>query len=95
MPYFWDCDWETLSWEQHADFIIRRILQAGDWESICWLRLRLGDGTLRTWLESQRGGGLSPRQMRFWELVLYISPGKVTRWIHKFQTLPWAGRIAQ
>jgi hypothetical protein len=94
-PFFWDCDWQEISWEKNADFITRRILQAGDWRSISWLRGLLGDQALRRWLESHRGGGLAPRQLRFWGLVLSIPPGTVTRWIHKTQAFPWETRLTR
>ncbi len=94
-PCFWDCDWEALSWEENPDFIIRRILQVGDWQSINWLRAQIGDQALREWLLTHRGGGLTPRQLRFWGLVLTLPSGLVTRWIRKSRSFPWEGRLAR
>jgi hypothetical protein len=91
-PLFWDCDFADLSWQLHRDFIIRRVLQRGDQHAIGWVRDLLGDDELRGWIERQRGGNLSPRQLRYWETVLDIHPGKVTRWIHKMQENPWYNR---
>lgn len=94
-PHFWDCDWETLSWEENPDFIIRRILQVGNWQSITWLRGQMGDSALREWLLTHQGGGLTPLQLRFWGLVLAIPYGLITRWIRKSQTFPWEARLSR
>jgi hypothetical protein len=80
-PAFWDVPFETLSWEEHRDFIIRRILQSGTFEMIRWLRTRLDDDALREWLKEHRGRGLSPRQIHYWKAVLGLSPGMVDHWI--------------
>ena len=71
-PAFWDRRFVSLSWERDRDFIVRRILEAGDWRSVTWLRTTLGDNGLRAWLSApvRRPGGLSRRQIRFWEIVL-------------------------
>jgi hypothetical protein len=94
-PLFWDIDWETISWEKYASFITRRILQSGDWDSICWLRKMMGDQALRHWLEEHSGAGLSPRQLRFWGLILSIQAEDVTLWIQKNQGLHWEDRISR
>lgn len=91
--YFWDCDFASLSWEGQRDFIIRRLLRYGSWEALTWLRLELGDAELRRWIEARRGAGLSPRQLRFWGLVLEVPRAKVTRWVHAAASRLWEGRL--
>jgi len=49
----------------------------------------LGDNKLRQWIEKRRGAGLSPRQLRFWELVLDLPHRKVNRWVHKAAASEW------
>lgn len=39
---FWDIDKEDLSWDQHAEFIIKRILEYGKWSDFRLLRNKLG-----------------------------------------------------
>jgi hypothetical protein len=80
-PLFWDDHFARLTWEADADLIKSRILAAGDWDAVQWLRRSLGDEALRTWLESRRGAGLTSRQLRFWELVLKLSHGDVNAWL--------------
>ncbi|NUQ61702.1 MAG: hypothetical protein HUU20_04385 [Pirellulales bacterium] len=80
-PLFWDCEFDQLSWQEHRDFVTRRILSVGTWESICWLRTRLSDSALREWIERRQGRGLSAQQLRFWELVLDLPSKMVDTWL--------------
>jgi hypothetical protein len=36
-PFFWDCNFKQLRWDNDRDFIINRILLQGDWDSLRWL----------------------------------------------------------
>jgi hypothetical protein len=94
-PYFWDYDFAALSWGEHGDFIIRRLLQSGSWPALTWLRAQVGDIELRRWIEQRRGAGLNPRQMRFWEAVLDLPRAKVTRWVHRAAKHPWERRLSR
>jgi hypothetical protein len=80
-PLFWEYEFEALTWEQDRDPLIARILTAGGWDAIRWLRTRLGDRALRDWIVRRRGARLSPRQLRFWELVLGLPPDQVNAWV--------------
>ena len=91
--FFWDCDFAALSWDEHQDFITRRLLRSGDWDALTWLRGQMGDPALRQWLEQQRGAGLSPRQLRFWEAILDLPHPKVTRWVRAAAAQPWERRL--
>ena len=92
--FFWDCDFALLSWQDQRDFIVRRLLQSGNWQALTWLRGELGDPELRRWIEQHRGAGLSPRQLRFWEVVLDLPRPKVTRWVRSTVQQPWERRLA-
>ncbi len=70
-PLFWEYDFNPLTWEDDRDLIIARVLAAGSWEAITWLRAQLGDQAWRAWLQHHCGRGLSPRQLRFWEVILH------------------------
>ena len=86
---FWDYPSKELSWETDRDLIIRRILTDGSWQAIVWLRKQMGDEALRQWLVSHRGRGLSPRQIRFWELLLALPKKQTNDWVHASQSMPW------
>ena len=80
-PLFWDYDFETLIWERDRDLVTARILALGTWEAVTWLRSRLGDRALRDWIERRQGRGLSPQQLRFWELILGLPHRQVNAWL--------------
>ena len=80
-PFFWDYDFKTLTWEDDRDLIIARVLASGTWEAITWLRACLGEQALREWIEHHCGGGFSPRQLRFWELMLNLPHHQVNAWL--------------
>lgn len=92
---FWDCDFRTLSWEKHRDFIVARILQEGNWQSVQWLRKTLGDASLKQWLIDQEGSGLPAHKLRFWELKLDLDPEMVTAWLESRTHALWEGRTSR
>jgi hypothetical protein len=79
--FFWDCDFDALSWERDCDFITGRILTHGTWKAVIWLRSVAGDQALREWIMHQQGRGLSPQQIRFWELILGLPRREVNSWL--------------
>lgn len=80
-PLFWDYPFEQLTWESDRELVIRRILSQGSWSAIEWLRKQLGDVELRRWLIDHRGRGLSPRQLRFWSLLLGVPRQQTNAWM--------------
>ena len=93
-PFFWDVDFDALRWELYQDFIVQRVLQAGNWEAVCWLRGAMGDQSLRAWLLRRRGARLEPRRLRFWQVVLRLPAHTVDRWVASFRDNPWSDRVA-
>jgi hypothetical protein len=92
-PLFWDYDFKILTWDDDRDLIIARVLALGTWEAITWLRAHLGDQTLREWIKHHRGGGLSPRQLRFWELMLNLPHRQVNAWLRAEERKIWDQRV--
>ena len=90
--YFWEYSFKDLSWSKDHDLIIRRLLTDGSWESILWLRKRIGDDSLRRWLITHQARGLSPRQIRFWSLVLDLPKLRVETWAQTARSFPWSQR---
>ncbi|MGA7194011.1 MAG: winged helix-turn-helix domain-containing protein [Anaerolineales bacterium] len=90
--YFWDYSFKDLSWMKDRDLIIRRLLTDGSWESIQWLRKRIGDDSLQRWLIAHQARGLSPRQIRFWSLVLGLPKLRVETWVRTAHSSPWSKR---
>lgn len=91
---FWDCDFSSLRLGEHDSFLIRRILDRGDWQAITWLRHTLGDDGIREWFLSKRGGGLDARKLRFWEVILNLPKSDVDDWVRRVRASTWQGRAA-
>lgn len=91
---FWEYDVPELDWDEDRDLIIRRVLTEGTWDAIVWLRDRLGGATLRRWIEARFGDALSPRQLRFWELVLDLPSDRVDEWVDARRVSVWENRSA-
>jgi hypothetical protein len=89
---FWDYSFGDLSWEKDRELIVRRVLTDGSWDAITWLRQRMGESGLRKWLIAHRGRGLSPRQLRFWSLVLTLPKLWADAWTRAARTTPWNQR---
>ena len=89
---FWDLDPNSLRWERDQHLIIGRILSSGPWNTVQWLRRRLGDPALRGWIERHEGRGLSPQQLRFWELILGLRHRDVDLWLRNPRRGVWDRR---
>lgn len=89
---FWDTEANSLDLATHKNFIIERILSAGGWESLCWLRQNFSDQFLRDWFYKGEGRNLSPKQLKYWELVLNLDSNKVDEWLSKARGNPFFQR---
>ncbi len=90
---FWEYDFHALTWKTDRDLIIGRVLAAGDWPSVRWLRRHLGDAALKSWLVERRGSVLDARRLRFWELVLGLPRREVDRWLRTEARRVWDERV--
>lgn len=88
-PLFWDIEFDRLDWQEHHDFIIRRVLVSGSWKNVMGLRSALGDTALRDWMERQQGRGLSAQQLRYWQLILDLPEDQVTNWLRTNELRIW------
>ena len=94
-PLFWEYEPGQLDWDSDRDLIIRRVLEAGGWEAISWLRKELGDQALREWITTSRGRNLTPRQLRFWQLILDLPARTVSAWIKESRRHTWTNRVSE
>jgi len=93
--FFWDYPFRRLRIDKDRDLVISRLLDQGDWEAVQWLRMRLSDRDLKNWLLSRRGAGLSPRKLRFWELVLELPKRDVDDWLRSKTRQVWDQRAVR
>jgi hypothetical protein len=89
---FWDQDFDLLTWEEDSDAVTARVLQTGNFDSLLWLRRRLGDGALREWILRRRGRGLDARRLRYWQTILDLPAEEVDRWVEAPERKVWERR---
>jgi hypothetical protein len=89
---FWDLNPRALRWDRDREQIIGRILASGPWETVKWLRSTAGDEAIRSWIEEHEGRGLSPRQLRFWQVIVEIPRRRVDAWLRSEGRQVWDRR---
>jgi hypothetical protein len=89
---FWDTASRSLQWDRDREQIMGRVLASGPWATVQWLRSRAGDEAIRAWIEQREGRGLSPQQLRFWQLILGIPARRVDRWLRSDRRRVWDHR---
>lgn len=89
---FWDTDVRSLRWERHREAIIGRVLAVWTWADVTWLRKRIGDAALREWILQHEGRGLTPQQLRFWQLLLDLPRRQVDLWLRSESRQVWDRR---
>lgn len=62
--YFWDVDFDSLKLEESKSFILKRVLDRGDTEAICWLKEYYNGEDIKNLLQTTRD--LSPQTANFW-----------------------------
>jgi hypothetical protein len=91
---FWDLELRSLRLDRDPGTIIGRVLASGPWETVQWLRSVLGDDAIRGWIEEHDGRGLSPPQLRYWQLMLGIPKRVVDAWLRSEGRQVWDRRRA-
>ncbi len=89
---FWDTNVRSLRWDRHGEAIIGRVLATGTWADVTWLRKATGDTALREWILRHEGRGLTPQQLRFWQLLLDLPRREVDRWLRSESRQVWDRR---
>ncbi len=92
---FWDCDFDSLDLDENLRFVIRRILDRGDWDAITWLRKTAGDPAIRDWFLTTNGRGLDPPRLRFWALILDLPEDRVDEWVRRAKASTWEQRTSR
>ena len=90
--YFWDCDFNTVTWRKNKADIVLRVLVRGTWDDVKWVREKAGDKWLREWLVARKGRALERPDLRFWGLILRIPRRQVTSWLNDEARQIWDRR---
>jgi hypothetical protein len=85
-------DANRLAWDRDHSLIVGRVPASSRWTAAQLLRRRVGDPALREWLVRNEAGGLSPAQVRFWELVLDLPKAKADAWVRAARATVWERR---
>lgn len=73
--YFWDVDFNSLKLKEAKTFILKRLLDRGDTESLVWLRKHYTEAEIEALLLSTRD--LSQKTANFWADILKVDRRKV------------------
>ncbi len=71
--YFWDVDFDALDIDIDKKYILERILDFGDEESVQWAKQAFSKRDILAVLENSRK--ISEKSLNFWNLVLSNSHG--------------------
>ena len=66
--YFWDCRFDELTLEKYASFIIERLLNYGNEDSIKWIVKKVNKSLLETVVNKSRN--LDKKTKNYWSLIL-------------------------
>jgi hypothetical protein len=90
--YSWDYGPGRLTWPESRHTIIGRLLEAGGFDAVRWLRRNVDDAEIRDFIVQRRGRGLDPKRLRYWELILELPEPQVDGWIESALASPWYRR---
>ncbi|MEM1033120.1 MAG: hypothetical protein AAF928_01230 [Myxococcota bacterium] len=65
---FWEFDAGDIDPEQHADYVIERVMTRGTWAAMRWLRNQYSRARLADFIR-RRGDRLAPRDLAYWGLI--------------------------
>lgn len=84
--YFWDVDFKILDTRKDSFFIIERLLEFGDRQSIGWLRRIFSEEEIKEVIKKSRA--LSRRSCNFWSTVYKIPKNQILCWKKSFPKIP-------
>lgn len=83
--FFWDIDAKSLNPSEKNLFVIQRLLDKGDTESVSWILQNYDRETIKKAFTSLRD--FSPKIGRFWQLYLNIPESEVLCLQKPYQTM--------
>ena len=80
-PLFWEYDPESIKLREHANLVMARVMERGNWRAMIWLGRVYSKKKLVSFLSSRGRRILSPRELNYWALVTDISNEERQEWI--------------
>jgi len=65
--YFWDCDFVQLNMQGYCRFIVERVLNMGNTESVRWLLAHTEESLIRNIVDSSKN--LNDKTRNFWKTI--------------------------
>lgn len=85
--YFWDVDFEDLAFDKDKNFIIKRVLDRGDTNSLKWLRTKCSDSEISNVIKQTRD--LSSQTANFWSDVFQLDKSRVVCLQKPYSPIPF------
>jgi hypothetical protein len=77
--YFWEVEPKEVDLEENAYYVMGRVLEWGNLDAVRKLRRHYGDARLKEFLLSTNSRVLGKKTMRFWQVILNLSPEECAR----------------
>lgn len=85
--YFWDVDFDLMSFERSKTFILKRVLDRGDTKALSWLRENFTNNDIKQLLLMTRD--LSRKTGNFWADILKVDHQKVPCLQKSYSRIPF------
>ena len=71
--FFWDADFAKLTFPDHQNYVLGKLMEYGDIASIKWIISTFDRGTISRYLETKGKVALDKKSYLFWEKVLRMA----------------------
>lgn len=78
---FWEFNVSGIDIVQHADTIMGRIMERGNWQAMRWLREVYHTDQIVSYLERRGKKVLPPREVNYWALIGGVPEDKRVAWV--------------
>jgi len=79
--FFWDHDPGTLDVQQHAFFVMERLMERGSWAAMQWLLDSFSGQQRYSFLEARGKRVLSPKSLNYWAIMSDIPEPVRRQWL--------------
>jgi hypothetical protein len=78
---FWEFDIGCIDRVKHADTVMGRIMERGNWPAMRWLRRAYHNDQIVSFLERRGKKVLPPREVNYWALISGVPQDKRAAWV--------------
>jgi hypothetical protein len=84
-PLFYEYEPDSIDKTVHADVILHRIMEKGDWPAMKWLLNSYSKEEISSFLERKGKKLLPPRELNYWALICDIPSRERNRWVREMK----------